>query len=35
MRMPLIEVLLNFVPYPQKNSPLSKKKAFLAKLRLI
>jgi len=30
-----IEVLLNFVPNPQKISSFSKKKAFLAKLRLI
>jgi len=35
MRMPGIEILLNFVPNPRKISPFSKKKAFLAKLRLI
>jgi len=35
MRMPGLEVLLNFVPNPRKISPFSKKKAFLAKLRLI
>jgi len=35
MRMPGIEVLLNFVPNTRKISPFSKEKAFLAKLRLI
>jgi len=35
MRMPGIEVLLNFVPNPRKISPFSKEKLFLAKLRLI
>ena len=34
MRMPGIEILLNFVPNPRKISAFSKKKAFLAKLRL-
>jgi len=34
--MPGIEVFLKFVPNPKKISPFSlKKKAFLAKLRLI
>ena len=32
---PGLEGLLNFVPSPRKISPFSKKKAFLAKLRLI
>ena len=35
MRMPGIEILLNFVPNPRKISPFSKKKSFLAELRLI
>ena len=35
MRMPGFEILLNYVPNPRKISPFSKKKAFLAKLRLI
>ena len=35
MRVPVIEVLLNFVPNPRKISPFSKKTLFLAKLRLI
>ena len=35
MRMPELEGLLNFVPSPRKISTFSKKKAFLAKLRLI
>ena len=35
MRMPGIEILLNFVPNPRKLSPFSEKKAFLAKLRFI
>ena len=35
LRVPVIEVLLNFVPNPRKISPFSKKNAFLAKLRLI
>ena len=34
MRMPGIEILLNFVPNPRKISPFSKKKAFLANLGL-
>jgi len=35
MRLPRIEILLNFVPNPRKISPFSEKKAFLAKVRLI
>jgi len=31
MRMPGIEVLLNFVPNPRKISPFSKKKNFFSK----
>jgi len=30
MRMPVIEVLLNFVPNPRKSSPFSKKKSFFS-----
>jgi len=36
LRMPGIEILLNFVPNPRKISPFSKKnKAFLEKLKLM
>jgi len=32
MRMPGIEILLNFVPNPRKIYPFSKKKSFLSKI---